>query len=769
MSAIIRYVAPMLLLLALALGAPEASAQAVPGLTATQGGAEAPAEGDAVDPVDLLLEILQDEEARARLLERLEATGAEPLAAEVAEERPGIATLVSSAFREFVEGTRERVAEWVELVRGIPNLLSGITAQEIELLVEVLELLLLTIAVTWATFIILRSAAMPLYRRMGVRAGAMPLLRKIVPFLAAAVIDLLILAISGSTGVIVARVFFAGSVEGFATQLLYLFAFFAVGLCNAALRLLLSPATGGLRPLNLSDWAARRLYRVARITVSTIGYGFLLVMPVVEREAGFYEARSTAIVIWLLVIVHLAAMVLHYRRPVGDWLLQQTGRARWRNEPTGDPAGTAPAAAGSDVPASRFLRGLAHAWYWVALFWLGWLLVTVMQGRRGSIAELMGASGRVALALMVVFVLSAVIGNVMRRGISLPQGLSRRVPLLETRLNYHVPRGLFVIRVFLLLGVVFYAIETLDFLDIASWQASQLGLRLVSDFFGVVLIVLGAFLVWLALTSWVDYRLNPDFGDAPTAREQTLFTLLKNAATVLIIALALMFSLSEIGLNIGPLLASAGVVGLAIGFGAQKMVEDIISGAFIQFENAINVGDVVSAGGITGSVERLSVRSVSLRDLSGIFHIIPFSSVGTVSNYTRDFSYYVIDMGVAYRENVPEVKQAMHDAFDELRMDPERGAFVLGDLDWFGLDAFGDNAVVLKCRVKTWPGQQWGIGRAYNEILKRVFDERGIEIPFPQRTLWHGEPKGGHPAVTPARIETSPLHGDDAAPGHEED
>jgi small-conductance mechanosensitive channel len=753
----------MLLCLALVAGATGASAQAVPGLVAPPDAAEAPAEDDAADPVDLLLEILQDEEARARLVERLEAAGAEPPAAEAPEERPGIATLVSDAVRDFVEGARERIVEYVELVRGVPQLLSGISAEEIGVLVEALELLLLTIAVTWATFIVLRGAAIPLYRRMGDRASALPLLRRIVPFLAAAVVDLLILAVAGSTGVGVARLFFAESGEGYTTQLLYLFAFFAVGLCNAALRLLLSPATEGLRPLNLSDWAARRLYRTARITVSTIGYGFLLVMPIVEREAGFYEARSTAIVIWLLVIAHLAVTVLHYRRPVGDWLLQQTGRARWRNELAGDAAGIAPAAAGSDVPTSPFLRGLAQAWYWVALLWLAWLLVTVMQGRRGAIADLMQASGRVALALLVVFVLSAAIGNVMRRGITLPLGLSRRIPLLETRLNYHVPRGLFVIRIFLLLGVVFYAIETLDFLDIASWRISQLGWRLVSDFFGVVLIVFVAFLVWLALTSWVDYRLNPDYGGAPTAREQTLFTLLKNAATVLVIALALMFSLSEIGLNIGPLLASAGVVGLAIGFGAQKMVEDIISGVFIQFENAINVGDVVSAGGITGSVERLSVRSVSLRDLSGIFHIIPFSSVGTVSNYTRDFSYYLIDMGVAYRETVPEVKQAMHDAFDELRSDPERGAFVLGDLEWFGVDAFGDNAVVLKCRIKTWPGQQWGVGRAYNEIVKRVFDERGIEIPFPQRTIWHGETRGGAAAAAPERIETSNLADDDAA------
>jgi len=204
-----------------------------------------------------------------------------------------------------------------------------------------------------------------------------------------------------------------------------------------------------------------------------------------------------------------------------------------------------------------------------------------------------------------------------------------------------------------------------------------------------------------------------------------------------------MFCLSEIGINIGPLLASAGVLGLAIGFGAQSMVKDIITGIFIQFENAINVSDVITVGGTTGTVEKLSVRSVSLRDGQGVFHIIPFSSVNMVSNFTRDFSYSVCEMGIAYRENVEDAKQAMHDAFDRLMEDPEIAESIIAPLEWFGITAFGDNAVVLRTRIKTIPGKQWAIGRAYNGHLKTVFDERNIEIPFPQQTIWLGEAKDG--------------------------
>ena len=213
-----------------------------------------------------------------------------------------------------------------------------------------------------------------------------------------------------------------------------------------------------------------------------------------------------------------------------------------------------------------------------------------------------------------------------------------------------------------------------------------------------------------------------------------------------------MFVLSEIGLDIGPLLASAGVLGLAIGFGAQKMVQDIITGVFIQFENVINVGDVITVGGTTGTVEKLSVRSVSLRDVQGVFHMIPFSTVDVVSNYMRGFSYTVCDMGIAYRENVEEAKQAMYDAFDRMmENEPEIANSIMGELEWFGVQSLGDSAVVLRVRIKTDPGKQWGIGRMYNGYLKTVFDERGIEIPFPQQTIWLGENKDG--TTQPFKIE----------------
>ena len=275
------------------------------------------------------------------------------------------------------------------------------------------------------------------------------------------------------------------------------------------------------------------------------------------------------------------------------------------------------------------------------------------------------------------------------------------------------------------------------------------------------LILLLSFAVWLALTSWVDYRLNPEWGSVPTSRESTLLGLLRNAVTVALVVVTLMFVLSEIGIDIAPLIASAGVIGLAIGFGAQKLVQDVIGGIFIQLENAMNVGDVVTVAGTSGVVERLTVRSVSLRDLQGVYHVIPFSSVDMVSNAMREFAFVVADIGIAYRESVDDAKQAMFDAFAKLQEDPASGPSIIGDLQWLGVDSLGESSVNLRARIKTLPGQQWSVGRAYNEALKRVFDARGIEIPFPHRTLYFGESKAGdapkaHIAISAPAPEAEP-------------
>ena len=240
-------------------------------------------------------------------------------------------------------------------------------------------------------------------------------------------------------------------------------------------------------------------------------------------------------------------------------------------------------------------------------------------------------------------------------------------------------------------------------------------------------------MLWSAVSVWIDRKLAGT--GIVTARQRTLLALFRNAFTVAVVIFGAMIALSELGVDIAPLLAGAGVVGLAIGFGAQKLVQDIITGVFIQLENAIDVGDVVTAGPITGAVEKLTIRSVGLRSLDGVYHIVPFSSVDVVSNFMRGFSFHVQELGVAYKESVPAVKEAMQAAFDELRTIPEHDEVILDDLEMHGLIRMDDSALVLRARIKTQPGKHWAAGRTYGEILKRVLDERGIEIPFPHRQI----------------------------------
>ena len=402
---------------------------------------------------------------------------------------------------------------------------------------------------------------------------------------------------------------------------------------------------------------------------------------------------------------------------------------------------------------------IAEYWYLVILLYFAFLFVVVLTQPAADLLPILAATAEVIVALIIGFGITGWLGRANGHAIRLPENVTKKLPLLEARLNAFIPRILTAIRLIVFLAVLLFALDIVGAIDIPAWVNTRIGAQATAAAISVAIILLAAAAVWLAMTSWVDYRLNPDFGSVPTTRETTLLTLLRNAATIALIVITLMFVLSEIGINIAPLIASAGVLGLAVGFGAQKLVQDIITGVFIQLENAINVGDVVTAGGMTGVAERLTIRSVSLRDLDGTYHIIPFSSVDKVANFMKGFSYSVCNMGVSYRESYDDVKDAMHAAFELLRKDADNSAPILGDLEWFGVTEFGDSAVVVRARIKTLPGSQWGVGRAYNRYVKQVFDERNIEIPFPHQTIYFGEDKSGNAPVAHVRLGKEPSSG----------
>ncbi len=231
-------------------------------------------------------------------------------------------------------------------------------------------------------------------------------------------------------------------------------------------------------------------------------------------------------------------------------------------------------------------------------------------------------------------------------------------------------------------------------------------------------------------------------GEVPSEsakRVETLTRLLRQGIIIVVWVIAGLVVLREFGIDIGPILASAGVVGLAVGFGAQNLVRDVISGFFIILENQVRVGDVAVVNGTGGLVERINFRTIVLRDLSGSVHVFPNGTITTLSNMTRDWSAYVFDIGIAYKEDTDKVIQVIRELGQELKSDAHFGPLMVDDMEIFGLDNFADSAVVIKGRIKTKPIKQWEVGREFQRRLKKTFDAKGIEIPFPHRSIYFGE------------------------------
>jgi moderate conductance mechanosensitive channel len=251
-------------------------------------------------------------------------------------------------------------------------------------------------------------------------------------------------------------------------------------------------------------------------------------------------------------------------------------------------------------------------------------------------------------------------------------------------------------------------------------------------------------------------------GQAPeetSKRAETLSRLLRQTVAVAVWVTTGLVILRELGVEIAPVLASAGVAGLAVGFGAQNLVRDIISGFFLILENQVRVGDVAIINGTGGLVEQINLRTIVLRDLTGTVHVFPNGTVSTLANLTQVWSAHVFEIGVAYKEDTDRVVEVIRRVGRELKADETFGPLILEDMEVFGVDAFGDSAVVIKGRIKTTPIQQWTVGREFLRRVKKAFDAEGIEIPFPHRSIYFGEASqpflaklldSGRPAPAPA-------------------
>ncbi len=289
--------------------------------------------------------------------------------------------------------------------------------------------------------------------------------------------------------------------------------------------------------------------------------------------------------------------------------------------------------------------------------------------------------------------------------------------------------------------VLFLLVGVALFLKIFNISLSETGIR----FIRIIGIIVGGYvllrIINLAVIQMENLVEDQDTSTVSEAekRAKTLGKIINSAGFVLVIGVGIMMIMSELGMDIMPLITGAGIAGLAIGFGAQNLVRDVISGFFLILEDQIRVGDVAQVNGTSGVVEAIKLRITVLRDLQGTVHIVPNGEIKQVANMTKEYSYYVINVGIAYKENVDQVMDILKSVGEELRQDPDLRPFILDQLEILGVDDFAESQVTIKIRIKTVPLKQWMIGRELRRRIKNTFDSKGIEIPFPHISVYFGE------------------------------
>jgi len=278
----------------------------------------------------------------------------------------------------------------------------------------------------------------------------------------------------------------------------------------------------------------------------------------------------------------------------------------------------------------------------------------------------------------------------------------------------------------------------------------------------------GAHIALILALAWVavafSHRLIRSFriyvsrsinGREEIQRAETLGRVFRYIASVVITLVAGTLVLSELGISVAPILGAAGVVGVAVGFGAQSLIKDYFNGFFLLLENQIRQGDVVEAGGKSGVVEEITLRYLRMRDYDGNVHFVPNGCITTVTNMTRGFAQAVVDVGVAYREDADAALEVMRQVGAGMRTDAAFGPKILDDLEIAGVDKWADSAVILRCRFKVAPIEQWGVRREFLRRLKTAFDAAGIEIPFPHLTIYAGQAKDGSAPPLPLKLDAT--------------
>ena len=689
--------------------------------------------------------------------------GGTPVAGQPAT--PGLQDRITDGAQRFLSGVAADMGQGVDDMRALAS------GQSLRLDADSASRALLPLAlaalVTLIAFAVLRMIAMRIYGRIdrwaaelghGPVAGAEPghhasmkvLCRRAGAILGALAIDVGVVLLAAMAGSSAALWTTPGRGTLDALALVFLKAFVAVEIVKVLIRTVFAVRHPHLRLVGLADGPAKYWNGWLLLIAAGAGYGTMLVDPVMAATLSPALGRLAGMIIMLIVYVYAVR---------GIWQNRQIVRERLETR----------ASHAATFMGSR-LRFLSRIWHLLGIAYFTVLLVVSQIDPVNALPFMAHATVQTLLAIGGGSLLILLMNTFLAKPVQLSSDLRRRLPMLEARVNAYVPAGLKIVGWIIRIVVVLLILDAWRTFDLSYWLASEAGAAAIRLVLNVAIVLLIATLAWTVIASFIEHRLTQvDGRPMPSARERTLLSLFRNAALIVIVTMTALIVLSQIGIDIGPLIAGAGVVGLAIGFGAQKLVQDIITGVFIQLENGMNENDVVQVAGVFGTVEKMTIRSVGIRTLDGGYHLVPFSSVDVVANHMRDFSYHLGEYTIAHRESVDDAVEHLRNAFAELMTDPVLSPEVIEDITIPGVTAVNEKGVTIRVLIKTTPGMQWAVQRGYNRLVKKHFEAAGIELPYPHMVVYFGQDKQGYaPAANVAMQPQRPeVLGEDArAAGH---
>ena len=489
-----------------------------------------------------------------------------------------------------------------------------------------------------------------------------------------------------------------------------------------------APRVSAMRLVPLTDETANYANLWIRRFVYFLAYGYFLIEALPELGVSGPVHAIAAKLAGLLTAAMLFILIMQTRYGVADLIR-----------------------GGAERTAGPLRQRLADVWHLVAILYVIAIFGVWALEVPGGFDFVL----RSTVVSLVVFAAAYVCSLLVRKGLreffSISDEQNERFPGLEARANRYLPVLTGATR-FAIYGGATLAVLKVWGIDAVGWIATPTGTVIAKSVANIAVIVIVALLIWEMISFAIERYLVKNAkaeADAPgTQRALTLLPLLRNVVLITLAILVTLTVLSELGVDIGPLIAGAGIIGLAVGFGAQTFVKDVITGLFILIEDSVAVGDLVVLGGYRGKVESMSLRSIQLRDLHGDVHRIPFSEVTSTTNRSKVFSFAFFDIGIAYREDVDHCMNVIREVGEEMRRDENFAPMIMEDIEIMGVQSFDDSAVIIRARLKVLPGKQLGLQRAFNRLIKNRFDEEGIEIPFPHRTIYFGvDGQGNAPAA----------------------